>query len=59
MDPTELLVNVVALVGMLLVALMAVIPTAMASGPDGGRAAHRNARPRAAGYAQGARPRVT
>lgn len=59
METTELLVNVAALVGMLLVALMAVVPTAMASGPDGGRTAHRHARPRPAGHARGARPLVT
>lgn len=56
MDTTELLVNVAALVGMLLVALMAVVPTAMETGPDGGKAHRRRARPRAANQTRGAHP---
>jgi len=34
MDTTQLLVNVAALVGMLLIALMAVVPTAMEAEGD-------------------------
>lgn len=47
----ELLVNVAALVGMLVVALMAVIPTAMETGPDGGKAPRRRDQPRVANQA--------
>ena len=50
MDTAELLVNLAALGGMLLVALMAVIPTAMETGPD--EEPRRRARPRAASHAR-------
>ena len=59
MDTAELLVDAAALVGMFLVALMAVIPTAMETGPDGGRAPRRSARPRPTSHAPRARPLAT